>query len=200
MARITIIGMDETIRSIEQLGENAGPVVDAMLRAGAQVASEEWEASGRRHHHIDTGQMIASIGFSGKIKNSGGVKSIDVFPQGKDHKGVRNVEKAFVLNYGARGRAGSHWVDEANSQAEPKVATTMQAIWDEYITTGNVRQTAAVKKTQEKREAREYATTKYHGEGRSAARGAANRTRAENRKAFKRLYGYTPYEWELNRK
>lgn len=193
MARLKITGFDELVKEMEERGEKTGQVADAMLFSAAEVAREAWRESAQSHGHKDTGQLIASIGYQRKIKEIGGAKNIDVYPQGKDHKGVRNAEKAFILHYGTSRRTASHWVDDANAAAEPKIATTMRGIWEEYIRTGKVPEVTKTSYAKEKKAAKEYALTKYHGEGRSEARGAANRRRAEDRRALKNLLKYTKY-------
>lgn len=162
MAKLRMDGMEEAINDLERLGKNTDEATTAMLRAAGNVMSNAWRESAEKHHHRDTGQMIASISAGRKIKGRGSGKSIIVDAQGKDHKGVRNAEKAFLLNYGTRKIGASHWVDEAEKDAEPKIATTMQSIWNEYIATGTVRQVAGVKLGKERRAAKAYATVKYH--------------------------------------
>lgn len=187
MARLKITGFDQLVKEMEERGEKTGQVADAMLLSAAEVSRQAWQESAERRRHRDTGQLIASIGYPRKIKEIGGAKSVDIYPQGKDHKGVRNAEKAFILHYGTSRRPGSHWVDDANTIAGPKIATTMRGIWEEYIRTGKVPDVGKTSNGKEKKTAKEYALTKYHGEGRSEARGNANRLRAENRRALKRL-------------
>lgn len=161
MARLHITGFDELVREMAERGEHAGEVADAMLLAAAEISRQSWQESANKHNHRDTGQMIASIGYPRKIKEIGNAKGVDIYPQGKDYKGVRNAEKAFILHYGTSRRPGSHWVDDANAIAGPKIATTMRSIWDEYIQTGNIRSITPAKWGKERRAAREYAQAKY---------------------------------------
>lgn len=162
MARLRMDGMEDTINDLERLGKNTDEATTAMLRAAGNVMSESWRSAAEKHHHRDTGQMIASISAGRKIKGQGSGKSIVVTSQGKDHKGVRNAEKAFILHYGTGKIAASHWVDEAERDAEPKMATIMQHIWNEYVTTGNVSQVQGLKLGKERSAAKAYATAKYH--------------------------------------
>ena len=46
--------------------------------------------------------------------------------RGKDEKGVRNAEKAFIAHYGKSGQLGTHFIDEAEANAKAKVAVAMQ--------------------------------------------------------------------------
>lgn len=161
MARLEITGLDELAREMAKRGEHVGAVADAMLLAAAEIARQSWQESAEKHGHKDTGQMIASIGYPRKIKEIGGAKGVDIYPQGKDYKGVRNAEKAFILHYGTKRIPGSHWVDDANAIAGPKIATTMRSIWDEYIQTGNIRTITPGKWSKERKTAKEAALAKY---------------------------------------
>lgn len=162
MARLHLDGLEDAINDLEKLGKNTDEATTAMLRAAGNVMAEAWRGAAEKHHHRDTGQMIASISAGRKIKGRGSGKSIVVTAQGKDHKGGRNEEKAFLLNYGTGRIAASHWIDEAEKSAEQEIATTMQGIWNEYIATGTVRQAAGLKLGKERRSAKAYATAKYH--------------------------------------
>lgn len=132
MARFDFEGLDEVLASMKRHGELTGPVADKMIAAGAEIVKESWQESARRHGHLDTHDMVNSIGYK-PTKRSGDVRSVDIFPQGKDRKGVRNAEKAFILHYGSSSIKGSHWVDEAEDIAEERVVQTFERIWDEHL-------------------------------------------------------------------
>lgn len=132
MARFDFTGLDEVLASMKRHGELAGPVADKMIAAGAEIVKESWQESARRHGHIDTHDMVNSIGYK-PTRRSGDVRSVDIFPQGKDRKGVRNAEKAFILHYGSSSIKGSHWVDDAEDIAEERVVQTFERIWDEHL-------------------------------------------------------------------
>ena len=71
-------------------------------------------------------------------KTDGGVKYIDIYPQGKDRKGVRNAEKAFLLHYGTSKIKPTRWVDEAESRGEAYALPAMERVWNQYLETGAV--------------------------------------------------------------
>lgn len=136
MARFKTEGIDEIIQELILIGEDTGPVADEMLMAGAAEVRECWRESAQKHGHIDTGDMIDAIGFPKKPRTVAGVRRIDIYPQGKDRKGVRNAEKAFVLHYGTSKMPGSHWVDYADELSGPRVEAAMKKIFDEFIKRG----------------------------------------------------------------
>lgn len=143
MARFDMSGLDGIIRDMQAMGQDTGPVADAMLLTGAEQVAEAWRRSAEEHELRDTGDMIASIGYPRKPSGVGSAKSIDIYPQGVDRKGVRNAEKAFILHYGTSKRPGTRWVDDADAYCEGTVVPAMEQIWNEFIETGRVPSSAS---------------------------------------------------------
>ncbi len=148
MARFDVSGLDELLADMKRQGELAGQVADKMLMAAAEEVKEAWRDEAKRRDFHDVGDMIESIGFAGKPKTAKDIRIIEIYPQGKDKKGVRNAEKAFVLHYGRKGsgkkrRKGkkfsgpgipvTHWVDSAEEKAGPRTLAVMERIWDEHL-------------------------------------------------------------------
>lgn len=133
MARFDVSGLDEAIRWMEQMGEETGELADRMLLAGAEKVREAWREAVTLHKHKVTNEMFESIGYARKPKTIDGVKTIDIYPQGKDSKGVRNAEKAFILHYGARSNPGSRWIDDADARSEETVVPEMLKIFDQQM-------------------------------------------------------------------
>lgn len=145
-------GIDEVLAEMQYYGELMGPTADKMLAAGAEEVKKAWKEEATRREFRDSGDMIKSIGFSRKAVNAGDIQSIPIYPQGKDHKGVRNAEKAYVLHYGKKGsdseraskRRGknkfkqqgiptTHWVDDAERAAVAPVEAAYNKIWGDYL-------------------------------------------------------------------
>ena len=89
-----------------------------------------WIKSIKNHNHIDTGDMVNSVGVA---KGTKAKKFRDIYPQGKDSKGVRNAEKAFIAHYGKSGQLGDRFVDEAEANSAAECAAAMRKKLDEYI-------------------------------------------------------------------
>jgi hypothetical protein len=77
--------------------------------------------------------MLESIGYPRKPKTAGDVRSIDIYPQGKDRKGVRNAEKAFINHYGTKTKPATHFVDIADELSGPLVQAVYERIWEEFL-------------------------------------------------------------------
>lgn len=153
MARFETTGLDELVEDMKRMGELSGETADKMLLAAAEEVKGAWKETAERFNFRDTGDMIESIGFKGSPRTAGDVRMMDIYPQGKDSKGVRNAEKAFILHYGTSGSSSksaqrqrrkkdkrpgpgipaTHWVDSADLLSGPRVMNAMTKIWDEHI-------------------------------------------------------------------
>ena len=130
MANLSFRGLDELSRKLARMGQQAGPVKEAMLNAGAETCIRVWKQTAEDHGHRDTGDMINSI----KAKKYGKDGRI-VYPMGKDKKGQSNAEKAFILNYGTSGGRikGDGWCDEADEKCEKEAVPVMRAVFNEMM-------------------------------------------------------------------
>lgn len=123
--------IDDIAKELEQLGEDvSGQLGQEMLDEGANIIEFNWVKSIKNHNHIDTGDMVNSVGVA---KGTKAKKFRDIYPQGKDSKGVRNAEKAFIAHYGKSGQLGDRFVDEAEANSDAECAVAMQRKLDEYI-------------------------------------------------------------------
>ena len=130
MAKVNYEGLDELLAEMKRLGELAGPTADRMIAVGAEELKKSWIASAEKHKHEDTRDMILSIGARPGDKD---IRSVDVYPLGKDRFGTRNAEKAFILHYGKSGIDASRWVDEAEDNAQEPIQKAFERIWDEHL-------------------------------------------------------------------
>lgn len=133
MARFDTTGIQDIISAMERMGQDVGPVAEEMVDAAVGEIRDAWRASADAHGHRDTGAMIESIGFGPGPVRAGGILYRDVYPQGKDSKGTRNAEKAFILHYGCKRFPGSYWVDEADEKAAEPAQAKIEAIWDRFL-------------------------------------------------------------------
>ena len=123
--------IDDVAKKLKELGEDvSGQLGQEMLDEGAKIIEFNWIKSIKNHKHIDTGDMVNSVGVAKKTKTK---KFRDIYPQGKDSKGVRNAEKAFIAHYGKSGQLGTRFVDEAEANSAAECAAAMHRKLDEYI-------------------------------------------------------------------
>lgn len=133
MARFETKGIDNIIDDVIRLGEAGEEIGDEMLMAGAEEVKKAWKESAEKHKLKDTGDMIDSIKYPRQPKKVSDIRQIDIYPQGKDRKGVRNAEKAFIHHYGTSKIATTGWVDDADQAAGPEVQKVMEKIWDDFL-------------------------------------------------------------------
>lgn len=152
--RIETTGIDEVIKQMGRMQQLTGETAEAMLKAGGNVFQREWITQAHRKKHVRKKDMVQSVGYS-KAKDKGRGLQVDIYPQGKDRKGVRNSVKAFVLHHGrkplANGKDGitaDEWVDDVVKNATDDSNTAMANVWGEFIATGNVPVVKKLKKGQ----------------------------------------------------
>lgn len=138
MAKLNVTGMQQTIKSLEQMGEHIGPVADAMLNVAGKLVAEGWQYSIIKHEHYRTNALYKSIKAS-RPKTVKGIRQVTISPRGTDKyertKPVRNAEKGFVLNYGRRNMKGSHWAEEASEETEEPAIEAMENVFDDWLWT-----------------------------------------------------------------
>lgn len=129
MARMNSSGVAELAQDLRQLGKDIPQVEEEMLDAGAQAIVEEWKDGIEKAGHVDSGDMRDSVRATRKKKT----RSRDIYPKGKDRKGVRNAEKAFVLHYGKSSKPGDRFVDQIEEAAEPRATAKMQSVLNAHL-------------------------------------------------------------------
>lgn len=133
MARFDTSGLEDIVNEMTRMGENVGPVAEEMCMAAVEEIRDSWKKTAEEYGFRATGDMINSIGFGATPIRAGAVICNDVYPMGKDSKGVRNAEKAFILHYGSSRIPASYWVDEADAASAAPVAERIEGIWDRFI-------------------------------------------------------------------
>lgn len=149
VARFDVEGLDFVVEDMKRRGELAGETAQKMLMAGAEEVKQAWKNEAERRNFRDTRSMIDNIGFPRSVKRASDILSIDIYPQGKDAKGVRNAEKAFILHYGTSSKSSRKrrpnkkfsgpgiprtlWVDAADKASGPRVMEAYTRIWDAFL-------------------------------------------------------------------
>ena len=135
MALFEAEGFDELIADLKKNADLLDSAAPEMLQAGADVVADAWRDAIQSHGLIDTGDMLDSVAPANLV-NSSTEKKIAVYPQGRDRKGIRNAEKAFINHYGASRRKATHFVDDAETKAEGPAIEAMAAVWYEKLESG----------------------------------------------------------------
>lgn len=127
MARFEAEGFDELLADFQQHKDLLDAAAPEILQAGANVIADAWRDAIRKHGLIDTGEMLESVrAFDTETSNT---KKAVIYPAGKDSKGIRNAEKAFVNHYGTSSIKATHFVDDAENEAGGPAVDAMAAAW-----------------------------------------------------------------------
>lgn len=129
MAEIGTSGLANLIKELEDLGADIDEISDEMLEAGGEAMKKAWTEEIKAKGHVDTGDMLKSV----KAKVNKSKKTAEIYPQGKDKKGVRNALKAFVLHYGTSNIAGDRFVDEVESKGSDAAVDAMYEIYSDEL-------------------------------------------------------------------
>ena len=130
MARMSTQGLDDVFRELGRLGQQARPLAEKMLQAGAMEVAKGWRQAIDEVGLVKTGEMRASVAPSKQIKTEGDALYVEIYPQGKDSRGVRNAEKAFINHYGSQRVKATRFVDKAEEYGESMAVPVMAEIWE----------------------------------------------------------------------
>lgn len=142
MAKIRLSGFSEEIDALKRAGNDTGKLVRRMLKAGAETSEDIWRKVITERGHIDTGDMLRSVGTAWISEKTG---AAEVYPLGKSvspsrkkhadkrRKSVRNAEKAFILHYGRANLAEDPFVDEIERRIEDEAFDKMDEVFQQFI-------------------------------------------------------------------
>ena len=136
MATIRVSGVDDIISDLQSIADDCDELSMEMLNAGAESAVQCWKDGIKANGHVDTGAMLESVGSKTKVQK--GVRMVEIYPQGKDSKGVRNAEKAYVLHYGTSKMLGDRFVDKIDEQTETDSYIAMRNVYEEFLSKHNL--------------------------------------------------------------
>lgn len=129
---INVTGLDELEHMFANFDKKLERTTAAMVKAGSKEAVKAYKASIRAHGHVETGDMLESVG-PGKLHENGGEVYQEVYPKGQDRRGVDNYLKAKRANFGTSKRAGSRFVDQAYDEAQEPVAEAMEKVFEKQM-------------------------------------------------------------------
>lgn len=132
MADFNVTGLDDVMKEMMSHQAAVEIAVPVMLNAGAEILIQAQKQQVESMKIFDTGDTLNSIKGDKIKKDKDGNSFIDVYPQGKDRKGVRNAEKAFVAEYGKSNEPARPWMRTANAKCSDEVTAKEKEIWDKY--------------------------------------------------------------------
>lgn len=130
MAKFISTGMMGVIDRLDRMAGASDSMKREMLESAANIYVDTWKRVIRAKGHVRSGDMADSVGT---VFSDESVGDATVYPQGKDRRGVRNAEKAFLLHYGWGRKKGNHFVEQIEREAEVPAVEAMEAVMDRYI-------------------------------------------------------------------
>lgn len=147
MAGFSFNGLDEISASFEQLAQLTDEDKISILSPSAQLLLQRQKEKIAQIFQRRTGDLENSLVIEQRQSDDG--PSLYIYPKGKHRgsstgkrKGKRrsngkysgtNAEVAYILNYGSPRIAATHWLENANDEAEAEVMASQQAAWDELV-------------------------------------------------------------------
>lgn len=148
MAKFSFNGMDDISASFEQLSQLTDDDKMSVIMPAAKLLLQRQRDKILSLFTQRTGDLADSLTIEEKSDDDGVFAYI--FPKGKHRgsstgkrKGKRrsngkysgtNAEVAYILEYGSPRISATHWLENANEEAEDEVISVQQAAWDELIT------------------------------------------------------------------
>lgn len=127
MAKFDVTPPDELMTALSKMGD-IDKIAPRMLEAG--ILPVESSASKGANRYRRTGQMADSV-VKNKPKKGKDGWGCSVTFKGKDKKtGVRNAQKAFVIEYGKSGQSPQPFVRPAVISAEKEAVQSMQEVFE----------------------------------------------------------------------
>lgn len=130
-------GTDAVLQDLFRESERVARKAPAMLEAAGRVMVGSWRDAITEAGHAPpgksgraTGALGNSVQASKPKKDKNDAYTTTVYPRGKDKRGTRLAEVAFVLHYGTSKHPGDHFVDRAEDLAEAPAQEAMARVWE----------------------------------------------------------------------
>ena len=133
MADFNVTGLDDVMKEMMSHQQAAETAIPEMLNAGADILVKAQKAemeSMKIRQQKNGGDTIKSIKASKIKKDKDGNSYIDVSPQGKNRRGGRNADVAFVNEYGKSNQDARPWMRTANAKCSDEITEKEKEIWD----------------------------------------------------------------------
>ena len=129
MAKFELTGLGDIEKMLLNRETTVTAAVPDMIQAGADELIKAEQEEMERLKLVDTGDMKKSVKAT-KLRKTDSGGFVEVYPQGKDRKGVSNATKAFVAQYGKNGMSARPWLTAARAKSGEKVSAAIRKVWD----------------------------------------------------------------------
>lgn len=148
MAKFTFNGMDEISASFEQLSHISDEDKLSVIMPAAKLLLQRQQEKIRALFRQWTGALADSLTIQERSDDDGAY--VCIYPKGKHpgsstgkRRGKRrsngkysgtNAEVAYVLEYGSPRIGATHWMENANEDAEDEIISAQQSAWEDLLT------------------------------------------------------------------
>lgn len=133
MSRFEVSGFDDLMSDLESISR--AEIAEAMLKSGEKVLKPRVENAAAAYK--ESGDMAGSIKSTGVKKNESGHYLV-VRPTGKDHKGVRNMDKMAYLEFGTSKQSPKFVLSRAVKSSEAEVLKAMEQAFEKAMDKGGL--------------------------------------------------------------
>lgn len=136
MAKMTIKGLDDYAKALDNLGKDSVEVSKKIVYAGAKIVADEIKAGlknsiGQSEH--STGDLIESLGVAPIDVDNRGNTNTKVGFDGYDRKGVPNQLKARAMESGTSTQKKKPFVRPAVNRSKGRAQEAMKKVFEEEI-------------------------------------------------------------------
>lgn len=103
MPKLSVEGIAELARDMEQEPLRAALLTHKMLLAGAEIVRKGWKQAAEENKFKRTGELIAAINYNKSVKKLGDLRYVEIYPQGKNRQGTKYAAIAYILHFGTEG-------------------------------------------------------------------------------------------------
>ena len=138
MATYSVDGLSDLMLSMQQIAEIPDDIQSEILNAQADIVASEIRSKGEAYGIYRTGQTLAHI-RKGKVKrDKNGNRYILITFNGKNAKGTRYAEIAFINNYGKKNQKARPFVTDARQSSEAKARDKAAHVYHDWIKSKNI--------------------------------------------------------------
>lgn len=138
MATFSFDGVSDLMLSMQKIAEIPEDVQSDMLNAEADVVLKAIKDKGEAYGVHRTGETLAHI-RKGKVKrDKDGNLCIYITFNGKNEKGTRYAEIAFINNFGKKNQPARPFVTDGVIASEDRAAKEGEAVYNKWLQSNNL--------------------------------------------------------------
>jgi len=135
MASINVVGLEDEQDFFDRLAQLPDDVQTQILEAQGKLVLQAIRQKGQMYRVRDTGGTLDSLKRGKVRRDKRGDMSVYVRFEGRNARGVRYAEIAFVNNYGKAGQPARPFVTQAVQAVEQAALDAAAEIYNDWVDT-----------------------------------------------------------------